>query len=204
LVRGEILVGEILRCAQNDAKGTGVTNVTSIDASASTDDRDLLIQRAGRPRDIRAKPVAMGLQLLGTAVAAVIAYAIASTLFDKWTTLKASGDFWAAGWPGMLGLLLFVALVAANVFSVFRDRDLCRNGEVAIAAVTSKKIHSRSGSWITYCFKDVHGVEYRGACTDRTGQLLPGMTFAVFYEAELPRNRIASCESNFKIVLSGE
>jgi hypothetical protein len=181
-----------------------LTCVESADASAPANSRDVLIQRAARPREIRTNGVAMSYALIALAVFAGIAYAIARGLFEKWTTLKSAGDFWAAGWPGMLALLVFVAVMAAGVWSVFRDRELSKNGEVAIASVTSQEMHARSGSWITYSFRDAHGFEYRGACHDQTGRLLPGMTFAMFYEPELPRNRLASCDSHFTIVLPHE
>ena len=84
------------------------------------------------------------------------------------------------------------------------ERNLVKNGNVAIASVLNQAMHARSGSWVTYDFKDAHGTRYQGACTDKTKELFKGMSFLVFYEPGLPTRRVASCESNFEVVLPNE
>jgi hypothetical protein len=79
---------------------------------------------------------------------------------------------------------------------------------VAIVSVTGQanRALARGGSysWLTYSFEDAHGIRYQGACTGSSRELLAGMAFPLFYDREQPHRRVASCESDFEVVLPSE
>lgn len=57
---------------------------------------------------------------------------------------------------------------------------------------------------MTYSFEDARGIKHEGACTDRSSELFKGMTFLVYYDREQPNRRVASCDSDFEVLLPNE
>jgi hypothetical protein len=168
--------------------------------------RDALITRTGRPRATRPNLQAVWL-LLVLALVAVWAAAIVRSLFVKWIASASTADFFATEWYALFGLLILVAFEVHGLRSARRERELMKNGEVAIASVLSQKhiIRPRgSTSRLTYAFEDTHGIKYQGSCTDNTRKLFTGMSFLIFFERDLPMTRLESCRSNFDIVLPSE
>jgi hypothetical protein len=168
--------------------------------------RDVLITRAERPRATRPNVRAIG-SLLYLIFPAVCAAAIVKSLFGKWFALPSIAKFFAAEWYVLIALLILILLVVRGVRSSRRERELMKNDEVAIAWVlTQKNIYAprASISRITYALDDTHNIRYQGECTDGSGQLFEGMSFLIFYERDLPLNGLASCNSNFEIVLPND
>ena len=117
-------------------------------------------------------------------------------------------DFLAAEWLALSALLLFIFIVINGARSILQDRELSKNGEVAVASILTQKnrisVNGGGHSRLTYSFEDTHGIKYQGACTDNSRGLFKGMSFLVFYDRDLPMRRVASCESHFEIVLPNE
>jgi|ERR1700735_252689 hypothetical protein len=168
--------------------------------------RDVMITHTGRPRAIRPNVRAVW-SLLVLVFVAVWAVAIVKGLFVKWFASASIADFVTAEWYVLIGLVILIFVELSGLRSARRNRELMKNGEVAIASVLSQKnIYAprASISRLTYTFEDTNGVKYEGSCRDATGKLFKGMTFLVFFERDLPMTRLASCNSNFEIVLPNE
>jgi|ERR1700722_1626208 len=168
--------------------------------------RDVLITRTERPRATRPNMRAIW-SLLFLVLAAICAGAIVKGLFTKWFASPSPSDFFASEWYAFIGLLILVFVEFGGLRFARRNRELLKNGEIAIAsALTQKTIYAprSSISRLTYAFEDAHGIKYQGSCTDDTGKLFAGMSFLVFFERDLPMTRIESCQSEFEIVLPNE
>jgi hypothetical protein len=164
----------------------------------------LLIVRASRPRATR--PF---LREFVSSWALVIFFiacnvAIGKAFYLKWLASKSFASFHLVDWFGLLVFGFFFWLGISVLLASFRQRELMRNGEVAVASVLSQATHARSGSWVTYSFEDAHGIRQGGGCYDRTRELSKGMSYLVFYEGEQPTRRVASCDCDFEIVLPNE
>ncbi len=168
--------------------------------------RDVLIVRTERPRATRPNVRAVW-SLLVLIFAACGAAAIVKNLFVRWFASPSIADFFSTEWYVLFGLVILIFVEVSGLRSARRDRELMKNGEVAIASVLSQKnifAPRASISRLTYAFEDTHGIKYQGSCTDETGKLFQGMSFLVFFERDLPMTRLASCNSNFEIVLPNE
>jgi hypothetical protein len=167
--------------------------------------RDLLVERAERPRATR--PTLRGIVDFCASVVVTGGFAVVlgTRLCEKWAQSRSTSGFQRAVWFWLVLVLVTLGLALPLVVRTRRrERNLVKNGNVAIASVLSQTMHARSGSWVTYDFKDAHGTRYQGACTDKAKELFKGMSFLVFYEPGLPTRRVASCESNFEVVLPNE
>jgi hypothetical protein len=170
--------------------------------------RDVLITRASPPRATR--PILREFISSWALIVFLIScsVAIVKALYLKWLTSKSFAAFHPADWFGLLvfGFFVWLGFGVRRVSS--RKRELMRNGEVAIASVASQANHASAKggthSWVTYSFEDAHGMKYQGACTDRTSELFKGMTFLVYYDREQPNRRVASCDSDFEVLLPNE
>jgi hypothetical protein len=166
--------------------------------------RDVLITQASTPRATR--PVLSDFisswALVVFSIACIVA--IGKALYLRWLTSKSFAAFHAADWFGLpvFGFIVWLGFNMRRVSS--RRRELMRNGEAAIASVLSQANHGRGGSWVTFSFDDTHGIKHQGACTDRTKELFKGMTFLVYYDREQPNRRVASCDSDFEVLLPNE
>jgi hypothetical protein len=166
--------------------------------------RDLLITRASPPRATRPilSEFISSWALVVFSIACIVA--IGKALYLKWLTSKSFAAFHPADWFGLVvfGFLIWLGLSVRRVSSW--KRELMRNGEAAVASVASQANHGRGGSWVTYSFDDTHGIKHQGACRDRTKELFKGMTFLVYYDREQPNRRVASCDSDFEVLLPNE
>jgi hypothetical protein len=170
--------------------------------------RDVLITRASPPRATR--PILSEFISSWALIVFLISCsaAIVKALYVKWLVSKSFASFHPADWFGLLVFGFFIWLG----FSVRRvnswKRELMRNGEVAIASVVSQANHANvkggTHSWVTYSFDDAHGIKHQGACTDRTSELFKGMTFLMYYDRKQPNRRVASCDSDFEVLLPNE
>ncbi len=166
--------------------------------------RDLLITRAGPPRATR--PILSEFISSWALVVFLIAcsVAIVKALYLKWLTSKSFAALHPADWFALLVFGFFVWLgFGVRRVSAWK-RELMRNGEVAIASVASQANRGRGGSWVTHSFDDAHGTTHQGACRDKTKELCKGMTFLVYYDGEQPNRRVASCDSEFEVLLPNE
>jgi hypothetical protein len=166
--------------------------------------RDVLITRASPPRATR--PILSEFISSWALIIFLIAgsVAIVKALYVKWLVSKSFASFHPGDWFGLLvfGFFIWLGFSVRRVSS--RRRELMRNGEAAIAFVLSQANHGRGGSWVTYSFEDTHGIKHQGGCTDRTKDLFKGMTFLVYYDREQPNRRVASCDSDFEVLLPNE
>jgi hypothetical protein len=166
--------------------------------------RDLLIMRASPPRATR--PILSEFISSWALVVFLIAciVAIGKSLYLKWLTSKSFAEFHPSDWFGLLvfGFFIWLGFSVRRVSS--RRRELMRNSDVAIASVASRANYGRGGPWVTYSFDDAHGIKHQGACRDRTKELFKGMTFLVYYDREQPNRRVASCDSDFEVLLPNE
>jgi hypothetical protein len=166
--------------------------------------RDLLIMRANPPRATRPilREFISSWGLVVFSIACIMA--IGKALYLKWLTSKSFAAFHPADWFGLLvfGFFIWLGFSVRRVSS--RKRELMRNGDVAIASVASRANYGRGGPWVTYSFDDTHGIKHQGACRDRTEELFQGMTFLVYYDREQPNRRVASCDSDFEVLLPNE
>ena len=166
--------------------------------------RDVLITRASPPRATR--PIlsefisswALTVFLLACSIA------IVKALYLKWLVSKSFASFHPADWFGLLVFSFFIWLGYSVRRVSSRTRELMRNGEVAIALVASRANYGRGGPSVTYSFDDTHGIKHQGACRDRTNELFKGMTFLVYYDREQPNRWVASCDSDFEVLLPSE
>lgn len=166
--------------------------------------RDLLIARAGRPRATRPTVRGMAFFLVSIGSISVVAGVLGQYIWQKWAASKSFALFEPLDWFRLI-VMAFFTLMAIFVFRFrHRDRELVRNGEVAVASVLRQEMRPRIGSRLTYSFEDARGIKCQGICLDRTKSLFKGMSFLVFYERDRPRQRIASCESAFEVVLPNE
>jgi hypothetical protein len=175
------------------------------DTVRSPNYRDLLVAQADRPRSTR--PTARGTMDFSLSVifAGGCAATLAWRLYVKCAASRSFSVFQSADWFRLAAVVVILMFVLPFIVRMRRrDRNLVKNGNIAIASVINQRMHSRSGSWITYTFSDARGSQCQGACTDRTKELFKGMSFVVFYEPELPTRRIGSCESSFEVVLPNE
>jgi hypothetical protein len=166
--------------------------------------RDLLITRASPPRATRPilSEFISSWALVVFSIACIVA--IGKALYLKRLTSKSFAAFHPADWFGLVvfGFFIWLGLSVRRVSSW--KRELMRNGEAAVASVASQANHGRGGSWVTYSFDDTHGIKHQGACRDRTKELFKGMTFLVYYDREQPNRRVASCDSDFEVLLPNE
>jgi hypothetical protein len=167
--------------------------------------RDLLVERAERPRATR--PTLRGIVDFCASVVVTGGFAVVlgTRLYEKWALSRSSSGLKHADWFWLVLVLVTLGLILPFVVRTRRhERNLVKNGNVAIASVLNQAMHARNGSWVTYDFNDAYGTRYQGGCTDKTKKLFKGMSFLVFYEPGLPTRRVASCESNFEVVLPNE
>jgi hypothetical protein len=164
-------------------------------------DLDLLVLEAGRPRTPR--PTVRGViwHVMGTSIIALIGIAIAQAFYSDWTASRSLATLSFSDWVRALAIVVFLLLTIASFRQRARDRELTANGNAAMATVLSQEMHWRSGSWITYCFTDTHGVKYQGSCSDKTKSLYKGMRFIVFYDPDQPSRHEPACASDFEVAL---
>ncbi len=88
-----------------------------------------------------------------------------------------------------------------------RDRDLMREGELALGVVTHQKLVEvrggrggrRTKSRVRYRFKDASGQLYQGTGTDYSRRLRVEMTVPVFYDPKDPERNVAICTATCEL-----
>jgi hypothetical protein len=112
---------------------------------------------------------------------------------------------------GTIAYLVFVVVLAASwatkgvamVRSVFRDRNLLANGEVAIAIVVRQQTDTGGRyktSAIEYQFEDQSDRRYMGKCDDNSLELYEDMQTLVFYNRDNPAENVALVGATSELV----
>jgi hypothetical protein len=166
--------------------------------------RDLLITQASPPRATRPILSAFISSWALIVFLIVCSVAIVKALCLKWLTSRSFASFHPGDWFGLIVFSFFIWLGCSVRRVRSRRRELMRNGDAAIASVVSRANYGRGGPWVTYCFDDTRGIKHQGGCRDRTRKLFQGMTFLVYYDREQPNRRVASCDSDFEVLLPNE
>jgi hypothetical protein len=87
---------------------------------------------------------------------------LAWRLYVKWAASRSFSVFQSADWFRLGAVVVILMFVLPFIVRVRRrDRNLVKNGNIAIASVINQRMHSRSGSWITYPFSDARGSRAR-------------------------------------------
>ena len=84
-----------------------------------------------------------------------------------------------------------------------RDRDLLANGEVVLGCVVGQREGFRSGTYITYAYRDAAGQHYLKECEDRSGSLFEGAPVIVFYDRSDPSQSVVLGCSAHEVVANG-
>jgi hypothetical protein len=98
--------------------------------------------------------------------------------------------------------LIFLPMAGGAVRSVFRDRKLLANGDIAIGVVVSQEtIGGRSKtSKIKYDFKDRAGRIFTGKSNDESRELYEDMSTLVFYDRGNPAKNVALAGSTVDLL----
>ena len=93
-------------------------------------------------------------------------------------------------------------MAGETVRSVFRDRKLLANGDIAIAVIVGQEtIGGKSkASKIEYEFKDLAGRTYTGKSKDETRELYEDMQTLVFYDRDNPAKTSALVGATFDLL----
>jgi hypothetical protein len=102
----------------------------------------------------------------------------------------------------MIFALIFISMAGGTVRSVFRDRKLLANGDIAIGVVVDQEtIGGKSKtSKIKYDFKDAAGRTYTGKSNDGTRELYEDMSTVVFYDRDNPAKNVPLAGSTVDLV----
>jgi hypothetical protein len=172
----------------NQAGGVDAGGSTGLTPGSST---------AITTRPSSSKSAGTGVQFEGRAVAVLPGhpYFRAPSEWGGWSLLPMLG--FALFWNGILSFFLYAIWILP-----LRQRLLVKRGEVATAAITSRKIHRGKGTTYTlmYRFTAEGGGEYTGACnvTKSDYENIPdGAPVLVVYKPTNPRHNLAYRFSDF-------
>lgn len=85
-----------------------------------------------------------------------------------------------------------------------RDRNLLANGEVALGYVVSQRQGFRSGSHITYVYRDAAGQQHLNDCEDRSGSLFEGAPVIIFYDrSDSSQSVVLGCSAHEVVTTGG-
>jgi len=104
--------------------------------------------------------------------------------------------------PLVFVLVVFAVVILVPVFRGRRDLPLLRDGELALARVTSQQTVQQgksSYSRIEYEFKTSSGEVIRNSCRDQSSAVFEDMTIPVFYDPLNPSKNIAACATYLKV-----
>jgi hypothetical protein len=98
--------------------------------------------------------------------------------------------------------IISTAIVGGTLRSVFRDRRLLADGDIAIAVITSQGIAGGKSktSRIKYDFKDAAGRVFSGKSYDESRELYEDMQTIVFYNRDNPSENVPVVGAMFKLV----
>jgi len=88
--------------------------------------------------------------------------------------------------------LISTMIVGGTIRSLFRDRHLLSDGDIAIAVITSQEVVGGKSktSRIKYDFKDAAGRGYSGKSDDESRELYEDMQTIVFYNRDNPAENV--------------
>ena len=112
------------------------------------------------------------------------------------------------------GIALYSALLLPFLPVMFsrglgREKELIRNGEVAVATVTftsnSPSLVNRNDDvrTVRYQFRDKSGALVEGSCVDSTLMLREHSAMLVFYDSDDPTKQVAQCAAYYHVVAPG-
>jgi len=166
---------------------------TSAASRVLADRQTLYLQSLQKPRRVRLKPVPRIISIVFPLTAVLIAifgYA-AVRRSDRLQDLV----------PFLFFAFIFAVIGLMTIQAARRDRRLLREGEFAIATVTSQQIvggGKNRRSAIRFQYKTAAGLLVEGKATDDTRSLYEDMEIAIFYDPLNPLESVplacASCE----------
>ena len=157
------------------------------------------------PRTVRmSKRGRSWVRILGI-VLAVVELGLILSFYFRWRHMGSFAAVLAKNGVAFYSALLLPFLPIPFYRGLLKQRELVRNGEVAIATVTST---SNSPSQINRN-DDVRLVEYRfrvqsgdcmtGSSVDPTGLLRDGSAMLVYYDSQNPTEQISQCAGYYEV-----
>jgi hypothetical protein len=129
-------------------------------------------------------------------------------LLSRWLHTKSLAAIVSDGIASYSALLLpFLPVLFFQ--GLRKEKELIRNGEVAIATVTatsnspSKVNRNDDIRTVQYLFRDKHGALVEGTSVDSTLMLREQSAMLVFYDSDDPTQHVAQCACYYKVVAPG-
>jgi hypothetical protein len=120
-------------------------------------------------------------------------------LYFTWAPTHSFAALQTKDWVAM-GLAILLLFIPLSLWSAqVRERDLLKNGEIALAKVV-KQWSVRNGASIVYEFTDFEGQTRRQGGFDYTGKLYEGTSVPVFYDRGNPKRQVAACSALHEVV----
>ena len=166
-------------------------------------DRYEMIARMPRPRPLRRSPIASSLAVLLTLLLRVAVVVLVLNLLWSLKTGPLTG-FVHAHKGALFGLALAVVASLIVMSGQGQQKNLVKNGEVAIGTITSRFRMNRYW-YVRYEFSDKNGNRLSNEAMDKTGKefLTQGAQMLVYYFPDNPRRPVAQCESWYEPAVAG-
>jgi hypothetical protein len=162
-----------------------------------------------RPRFVRLSRRGKSWVLLLASILAAVEAGLLSFLLTRWIRASSVAAVASSNGIALYSALLLPFLPVMFYRGLAKEKELMRNGEVAVATIIST---TNSPSQVNrnddvravrYQFRDKSGAIVEGSSADSTLMLRDHSAMLVFYDSDDPRQHVAQCAAYYHVVAPG-